>query len=89
MLQIATIYKKLLIIRADGTGRVVSGGRYHSLRPDEFAFRLTVTIPPAWGRTLGDIAVALPDEGATVAIEDLEEVVADQGRWGVPEEEEQ
>ena len=68
-----SIYNKVLIIRADGTARVVSRDRTHRLRNDEFAFRLTVKIPPAWGRIIGDLEVALPDEPATVTVEEDEE----------------
>ena len=67
------VYNKVLVIRADGTGRVVSGDRSYRLRPDEFGFRLTVTIPPAWGHILGGLGVTLPDEPAGVTIEAKEE----------------
>ncbi len=43
--------KSFLIVRADGTMRVVKTKPYQgSLRLDEVAFPLNVTIPITWGR---------------------------------------
>lgn len=52
--------ERFLVVRADGDVRVVA--RRPRLRPDEVAYRLNVTIPPAWGRLAeGAISIDLPE----------------------------
>lgn len=54
------IVKGYLIVRADGTFRVAKQPRL-PLEPNEFGFRLSVTLPDAWGKVIGDIDVTVPD----------------------------
>jgi hypothetical protein len=49
-----------LIIRADGSARVVNRSPYN-LRADEVAYRLRLTVPASWGRIVGDIDITLPE----------------------------
>lgn len=61
---------RLLIISAGGETRVVN--RMPALRLDEFAYRLTVEIPAAWGSVLGEIRISLPDPDPTVTLDEVD-----------------
>ena len=43
-----------------------------ALRLDEFAYRLTITIPDVWASVLGEIALTLPDPNPTVELDAVE-----------------
>lgn len=54
-----TSYQRHLIVRADGSMRVVS--RKGRLRDDEVSYKLLVRTPKAWGREAGTIDITLPE----------------------------
>lgn len=54
-----------LVVRADGEMRVVRGKRGLSLRLDEIAFPLIVSIPKQWGRVQStSIELTMPEPPA-------------------------
>ena len=61
---------RFLIISAGGDTRVVH--HMPALRLDEFAYRLTITIPDVWASVLGEINVTLPDPNPTVDLDAAE-----------------
>jgi hypothetical protein len=62
--------ERFLIISAGGETRVVH--RMPGLNLDEFAYRLTITIPDTWASVLGEINVSLPDPDPTVELDAVE-----------------
>lgn len=58
---------RFLVVRADGACRVTK--TKPNLALDEFAYRLQVTVPDAWSRVIGDIALTLPDPATLPAAE--------------------
>lgn len=52
------IVRGFLVVRADGSTRTVA--KTPRLGMNEFAFRLTVRVPDAWGEVLGTIEVDVP-----------------------------
>lgn len=60
--------KKFLIVTAGGDARVVT--RQPQLAVDEFAYRLTISIPDTWGSVLGEISLTLPDVVPTVEVDE-------------------
>lgn len=58
---------RFLVVSAAGEARVVS--RMPGLRLDEFAFRLVIDIPAAWGSVIGTITVPVPELHPTVELD--------------------
>jgi hypothetical protein len=59
--------KKFLVVRADGSARVVA--TRPNLRLDEFAYQLNIAIPDAWSRIIGQIDLTLPDPADLPAVQ--------------------
>lgn len=57
------IYKRLLVVRADGATRIVNTPHRARLGADEVAYPLTINLPDAWGKVdrNREITVQMPD----------------------------
>lgn len=51
--------ERFLVVSASGEARVVA--RMPVLRLDEFAYRLVIDVPAAWGSVIGTINVPVPE----------------------------
>lgn len=61
---------RFLVVSAGGDARVVA--RMPVLRLDEFAYRLVIDVPAAWGAVLGEIRVPVPELQPTVELDYVE-----------------
>lgn len=66
--------ERFLVVSAAGDARVLA--RLPALRLDQFAYRLTIDVPAAWGSVIGSILVPVPEMHPTVELDyvDPEEV---------------
>jgi hypothetical protein len=62
--------ERFLVVSAGGDARVVA--RMPVLRLDEFAYRLTIDVPAAWGSVIGTINVPVPELDPTVELDYVE-----------------
>jgi hypothetical protein len=67
------VKKFFLVVRADGTARIISGRLTPRLKDHEFAFPVRVTIPELWGSVLAkslDITIPGPTTEPTATVEE-------------------
>jgi len=62
--------ERFLVVSAAGDARVVA--RLPNLRLDEFAYRLVIEVPAAWGSVIGTINVPVPALDPTVELDYVE-----------------
>lgn len=62
--------ERFLVVSAAGDARVVA--RLPNLRLDEFAYRLIIDVPAAWGSVIGQINVPVPALDPTVELDYVE-----------------
>ena len=66
--------ERFLVVSAGGEAHVVV--RMPALRLDQFAYRLVIDVPAAWGSVIGSISVPVPELNPEVELDyvDPEEV---------------
>lgn len=61
---------RFLVVSAAGDARVLA--KLPVLRLDEFAYRLVIDVPAAWGSVLGSIHVPVPELQPSVELDEVE-----------------
>jgi hypothetical protein len=62
--------ERFLIVSAGGDARVLV--HLPTLRLDQFAYRLVIEVPAAWGSVIGTINVPVPELDPTVELDYVE-----------------
>jgi len=62
--------ERFLVVSASGDARVLV--HLPSLRLDQFAYRLVIDVPAAWGAVIGTINVPVPELVPTVDLDMVE-----------------
>lgn len=62
--------ERFLVVSAHGDARVLA--KLPTLRLDQFAYRLVIEVPAAWGAVIGTINVPVPELDPTVELDYVE-----------------